>query len=337
MRILIIGPSWVGDSVISQSLFKTIHSNLDDAEIHVLAPEWTIDIFKRMKEVSKTIVLPFKHGELKFKERFSLGKDLENKYDRCIVLPNSLKASFVPFFANIPIRTGWRGEMRYFFLNDIRKLNKQRYPRMVERFIALGLEPSEKLPMDIPYPSLKVDEKNLDKLLKQGILDLNKPTISLCPGAEFGPSKRWPAKYYADIANEFSSRNWQILILGSPNDVEVGADIESYLNPSSGIINLTGKTSLVDVVDLLSISKLAVSNDSGLMHIAAAVDINLVALFGPSSPDFTPPLSKKCKVIRKAEGYSKVREGSGPKGYHQSLIDISPQEVLSELDKLAPH
>ena len=337
MRILIIGPSWVGDSVISQSLLKTIHSNLDDAEIHVLAPEWTIDIFKRMKEVSKTFVLPFKHGELKFKERFSLGKDLENKYDRCIVLPNSLKASFVPFFANIPIRTGWRGEMRYLFLNDIRKLNTQRYPRMVDRFIALGLQPSEKLPLDIPYPSLKVDDKNLNNLLKQGILDLNKPTISLCPGAEFGPSKRWPAKYYAEIANEFSSRNWQILILGSPNDVEVGADIESYLNPSSGIINLIGKTSLVDVVDLLSISKLAVSNDSGLMHIAAAVDINLVALFGPSSPDFTPPLSKKCKVIRKAEGYSKVREGTGPNGYHQSLIDISPQEVISELDKLAPH
>ena len=135
MKILIIGPSWVGDAVISQSLLKIIIDRCESSTIDVLSPDWTLDIFKRMEEVSKSLIFPFKHGDLKLRERANFGKKLKVKsYDQVIVLPNSLKSALVPFFANIPKRTGWIGEMRYFLLNDIRKLNKNIYPRMVDRF-----------------------------------------------------------------------------------------------------------------------------------------------------------------------------------------------------------
>jgi len=332
MKILIVGPSWVGDSIISQSLFKVIKSNNKDSKIEVIAPKWTKEIFLRMKEVSRTILLPFDHGDFKFKERVQIGKNLKNEnYDQSIVLPNSLKSSLVPFYADIPLRTGWRGEYRYFLLNDLRTLNEVSYPRMVDRFVALGLKKLDTLPVDMPYPRLDVDTENLKRLSSLYGIYLNKPTIAFCPGAEFGPAKRWPAHYYAKVVNEFLSKQWQILLLGSPNDISVGEQIEQNIYSKNSVLNLIGKTKLVDVVDILSVPEVVVSNDSGLMHIAAALDTKLLALYGPTSPDFTPPLCKRSIIMRKNEGYSKTRKGSDSEGYHQSLIDIRPAEVIEHL------
>tara|TARA_B100001765_G_scaffold150127_1_gene96268 strand:- start:2048 stop:3142 length:1095 start_codon:yes stop_codon:yes gene_type:complete len=361
MKILIVGPSWVGDAVISQSLYKVIHLKSEDTTIDVLAPKWTIDIFERMAEVSETILAPFGHGDFKPKERAELGKRLKDKeYDQAIILPNSLKSSLVPFFADIPIRTGWKGEMRYFLLNDIRKLNKNTHPRMVDRFVALGLKDSDQLPSDIPYPTLLGNENNTYRLSESHGFPPNSltPIISLCPGAEFGPSKRWPSEYYAEVAKEFLSKGWNVVLLGSLNDVPIGKEIEKYLpeelpmealeygdqkpnlnRPNSTQIhdthffNLIGKTKLVDAVDILKVSELVVSNDSGLMHIAASVDVPLIALYGPTSPEFTPPLSNKAKVIKKSEGFTKLRSGDLEGGYHQSLKDIKPKEVLAALSE----
>lgn len=335
MKILIVGPSWVGDSVISQSLFKLIKTKPENPEIHVLAPQWTVNIYERMKEVSKTSILPFNHGDFKIKERFELGRSLRNEsYDQAIILPNSLKSSLVPFFAGIPMRTGWSGEVRYFLINDIRKLNKTSHPRMVDRFVSLAFKKGEGIQSNIPYPSLTIDKKNLDLLSSTHGFELDKSTICFCPGAEFGPSKRWPSDYYAEVVNEFILRDWQIMLLGSPNDIPIGEEIKKELQQNQNFFNLIGKTRLVDAIDILSMAKLVLSNDSGLMHIAAALEVNLVALFGPSSPEFTPPLSKKSVIIRKNEGYSKVRKGIGRSGYHQSLLDIKTSEVIESLEEI---
>ncbi len=332
MKILIVGPSWVGDSVISQSLFKEILLKSKKAEIDVLSPEWTRNIFSRMDEVSKTIKLPFSHGEIKIKERVDLGKELKRKnYDQAIVLPNSLKSALVPYFSEIPIRTGWRGEMRYFLLNDMRILDKNIFPRMVDRFVALAFKKNEDLPLSIPYPSLKTDKENLDLLRVNFKIDLTSPLICLCPGAEFGPAKRWPTKYYSKVANEYLKKNWQVILLGSMNDVRIGKEIKGNINKESGFLNLIGQTKLVDTIDILSSANLVLTNDSGLMHIAASVDTPLVALYGPTSPEFTPPLSNKVKVIKNNEGFTKLRSGDLEDGYHQSLKDIKPEEVLAVL------
>ena len=332
MKILIVGPSWVGDSVISQSLIKVILSKSKEAKIDVLSPEWTRNIFKRMDEVSETITLPFSHGEMKIKERVDLGKTLKEKnYDQAIVLPNSFKSCLVPYFGEIPIRTGWRGEMRYFLINDMRILDKKIFPRMIDRFVALAFKKNENLPSSIPYPSLKVEEENLDSLRVNFGIDSILPLICLCPGAEFGPAKRWPTNYYSEVANDYLKKNWQVILLGSPNDIPVGEDIKKNINKESGFLNLIGKTKLVDTIDILSSSNLVLTNDSGLMHIAASVDVPLVALYGPTSPEFTPPLSNKVKVIKKNKGFTKLRSGDLEGGFHQSLKDIKPKEVLAAL------
>jgi len=335
MKILIVGPSWVGDSVISQSLFKVIKLNCADSKIDVLAPKWTKDIFERMEEVSETMLLPFDHGDFKFGDRAKLGKSFKEKsYDQSIVLPNSMKSAIVPFYADIPLRTGWRGEYRYILLNDLRKLNEVSYPRMVDRFMALGLQEYDKLPSETPHPSLEIDEENLNRLSSKHGIDLNKPSLAFCPGAEFGPAKRWPSHYFSEVAKEFSSKGWQILLLGSSNDILVGEQIEQSLDPNNSVLNLIGKTSLVDALDILSVPQLVLSNDSGLMHITAALNTKLLALYGPSSPDFTPPLSDNSVIIRKGEGYSKVRRGLDPDGYHQSLLDIKPSKVIERLHSM---
>jgi len=221
--------------------------------------------------------------------------------------------------------------MRYFLINDLRVLDKKAYPRMVDRFVALALDKGSSLPSDIPLPELRVDEENLLQLIKKYSIKIDTPLICLCPGAEFGPAKRWPASNFAQVANAYLKKDWQVILLGSENDVSVGKEITESVNKNLNFFNLIGKTKLEDVVDLLASSQLVLTNDSGLMHIAASVQVPLLALFGPTSPNFTPPLSPKAKIIRKAKGYTKIRQGSLEGGYHQSLIDIKPPEVLEAL------
>ena len=334
MKILIVGPSWVGDAVMAQSLYKIIKSR-NDHQIDVLSPEWSVGILQRMEEVSEVIISPFKHGELNLQERRSLGKRLrERDYDKSIILTNSFKSSLVPYFANIPTRVGWLGEFRYGFINDIRKFNKHESMLMIERFALLESNSFEA--EKIPRPSLSVDGDNVEALLFSHGIDEARPTIALCPGAEFGPAKRWPSYYYSEITDDYLSKGWNVIILGSSKDSKVALDIKNHLSIAShkNLFDLTGKTTLPDAVDILSMTDIVLTNDSGLMHIAAAVEAPLVALYGPSSPEFTPPLGKKFKVIRKESGYKKVRIGNAKEGYHPSLISIKPKEVLEELSSL---
>lgn len=334
MKILIVGPSWVGDAVMAQSLYKIIKSR-NDHQIDVLSPEWSVGILQRMEEVSEVIISPFKHGELNLQERRSLGKRLrERDYGKSIILTNSFKSSLVPYFANIPTRVGWLGEFRYGFINDIRKFNKHESMLMIERFALLESNSFEA--EKIPRPSLSVDGDNVEALLFAHGIDEERPTIALCPGAEFGPAKRWPSYYYSEITDDYLSKGWNVIILGSSKDTKVALDIKNHLSIAShkNLFDLTGKTTLPDAVDILSMTDIVLTNDSGLMHIAAAVEAPLVALYGPSSPEFTPPLGKKFKVIRKESGYEKVRIGNVKEGYHPSLISIKPKEVLEELSSL---
>ena len=337
MKILIVGPSWVGDAVMAQSLYKIIKDSNPQSKIDVLSPEWSLGILNRMDELDDVICSPFDHGDLRIKDRIRFGYSLRDRsYDQAIVLTNSLKSSFIPFTANIPKRTGWLGEMRYGFINDIRKVNKNKHKLMVEKFSCLSINPLVDNNYEIPWPSLRVDLINLSKLLKKYSFEQSHESIAICPGAEFGPSKRWPANYYAEVIRHYLSKNWQVFILGSKNDLPVAKAIEDQVPPENKalLFNFTGQTSIEDAVDILSTCDLVLTNDSGLMHVAAAVNVKLLALYGPTSPKFTPPLSKKAKVIQKIEGYEKTREGELEEGYHYGLSMIKPEEVLDSLSHL---
>ena len=188
----------------------------------------------------------------------------------------------------------------------------------------------------LDFPSLSIDLVNQKNVLSKLSIDSSLRSLALCPGAEFGPAKKWPPEYYAEVARAYIDRGWNILCLGSPNDQETGEKIESFhdLNKENKFYNLIGKTSLSDAIDILGLCNRVLTNDSGLMHIAAAVGTPLVALYGPSSPAYTPPLTDNKKILRKMEGYEKKREGDLDRGYHRSLLAIKPTEVLNALEEL---
>ncbi|EMH4150349.1 ADP-heptose--LPS heptosyltransferase RfaF [Providencia stuartii] len=343
MKILVIGPSWVGDMMMSQSLYRTLKAQYPQAQIDVMAPQWCRPLLAKMPEVNAAIPMPLGHGALAIGERRKLGLSLrQNGYDQAIVLPNSFKSALVPFFAKIAKRTGWRGEMRYGLLNDLRTLDKAAFPLMVQRYVALAydkqnIHSAADIPESILWPKLAVNEQEVTEAIKAFNINTTRPIIGFCPGAEFGPAKRWPHYHYAALAEQLiSEKGYQVFLFGSQKDHDAGEEIRQSLTDSAHehCSNLAGKTSLEQAVNLIASCQAVVSNDSGLMHVAAALDKPLVALYGPSSPDFTPPLSNKAEVIRLISGYHKVRKGDGASGYHQSLIDIQPQLVVDALARL---
>lgn len=343
MNILVIGPSWVGDMMMSHSLYQQLKVQYPNCEIDVMAPDWCRPLLARMPEVRKAISMPIGHGAFRLCERYQLGKNLRNQYDMAIVLPNSLKSAFIPLFAKIAKRRGWKGESRYFLLNDLRS-NKNDYPMMVQRYVALAFEqgaiPSaEQLPVAYPYLNTDAEQINATKakFSKQFEYAENRPAIGFCPGAEFGPAKRWPHYHYAKLAENLIAQGYSIRLFGSKKDEEVGEQIRLSLPESQQryCVNLAGQTDLNQAVDLIADCQAVVSNDSGLMHIAAALNKPLVALYGPTSPQYTPPLAKSAVIIRLIEGgLIKIRKGEGAEGYHQSLIDITPEMVMAKLSEL---
>jgi len=329
-KILIIGPAWVGDMVMAQCLFRLLKQRDPNVVIDVLAPAWSLPILARMPEVSSAIVMPIGHGAFALRKRYQIGKSLrDKKYTQSIVLPNSFKSALIPFFANIPVRTGWMREMRFLILNDVRRLNKKRYPLMIERFIALGLPSNAELPQPLPIPSLQISAESCAQALKTHQLSLERPILALSPGAEFGPAKRWPEEYYAQIANAKLNEGWDVWLFGSAKDNEVTERIMALTQQRC--INLAGKTKLEEAVDLLSVATMVVSNDSGLMHIAAALNKPLVVVYGPTSAGFTPPLNAQAKIISLALPCQPCFQRECPLQHHRCMRDLKPSQVLESM------
>jgi heptosyltransferase-2 len=331
VRILVVGPSWVGDMVMAQSLFMALKQRRKNCVIDVLAPAWSLAILDRMPEVRKAIVMPLGHGQFNFKERKALGKELRSEqYDQAIVLPNSWKSALIPYFAGIKQRTGFLGEMRWGLLNDTRKLNKQFLTKTVQRFVALASEPSAILP-EIPQPRLLIDPASVEDAKEAFEIPQSiSKVLGLCPGAEYGPAKRWPEAHYAQLAKQALDKGWQVYLFGSEKDVQV----TSKINTLSGrrCRDFAGKTSLTEALDLMSLCNTVVSNDSGLMHVAAALNIKTIALYGSSDPHFTPPLHPDAKVISLGLSCSPCFKRECPLGHLDCLNNIRPERVVSLLD-----
>lgn len=290
---LVIGPAWVGDMVMAQSLFITLQQQGE--VIDVLAPAWSLPLLSRMPQVHEGLALQSGHGQLGLGERWRLGRQLRTRnYQRAIVLPRSFKSALVPFFSGAIIRSGYQGEMRYGLLNDRRRLDKQLLPRTVDRYVALAYPADPGHVPDIPQPALQVDEANRQRLLAALALNLDRPVIAFMPGAEYGPAKRWPLAHYAALARSLLAAGKQVWIIGS---VKEGKNAEEIAQQAVGVVNLCGKTRLEDAIDLLSLADAAVSNDSGLMHVAAATGTPLVAIYGSSTPAYTPPLADRVQVL----------------------------------------
>jgi heptosyltransferase-2 len=334
-KVLVVGPAWVGDMVMAQSLYQLLRERDSGCVIDVLAPAWSLPLLSRMPEVRHGIELPLGHGELGLAARYRLGRVLRGeKYDRAIILPRSLKAALIPFFARARQRSGYRGELRYGLINDMRPLDKAVLGKTVERYLALGMAAAEPLPpRAIHTPQLRTDGENLSALLDRLQLG-GEGAVALLPGAEYGPAKQWPVAYWAELAVRLREAGRPVWLLGSQKDRATAQQIVQLAGEPAGIINLCGKTELVDAVDLLSTCSAAVSNDSGLMHVAAAVGIPVVGIYGSSTPEYTPPLTDKAEVLYLGLGCSPCFKRVCPQGHTNCLAQLTVEQAMAACQRL---
>lgn len=334
-RILIISPAWIGDAVLAQSLYKSLKRRDTQVTISVIAPAWSQTPLYRMPEVSDVIEMPVGHGELKLRTRWRMGRWLYRqgdnaRYDQAIVLPRSFKSALLPWFAGIRQRTGYCGEYRYGLLNDIRPFDKVAMPSYVMRSVFLGEQPgTSPQNVETPEPSLTVDKSNRDACLRRLGLDTSLQeyprVLALMPGAAFGPSKRWPPEYFGDVARRFIRKGWQAWVFGSVAEHSLGEKIQEHA--SSAVQNLCGRTLLEEAIDLLSLATLAVSNDTGLMHIAAAVGCPVVAIYGSTAPELCPPMIISSRSLWRNLECSPCRKRTCRYGHYRCLTEISPDAV----------
>ena len=298
--------------------------------VDVVAPPWCGPVYARMRGVGEILDAPALHGEFAFAARRAFGRSLrQRRYTHAYVLPNTWKSALVPLFARIPIRVGYVGEMRYGLLTEARRLDRKRLPQLVSRYAALA-RPRPATFAASPAPHLVPNDENLRQAMQALGLSRAHRVAILCPGAEFGPAKRWPAERFAALSRRLAEDGYAIWILGSPNDREIAQALVAALPASvRNVVDLTGRTDLGTAIDLMSIASIVVSNDSGLMHAAAAVDAPLVALFGSSSPAYTPPSSPVAHIAKIDIACSPCFKRECPLGHFRCMRDLSPDLVYN--------
>jgi len=330
MNALVIAPQWIGDAVMTEPLLRRLHARGERLTVGALP--WVAPVYRAMPQVADVIEFPFAHGGLQFKARRSIAKRIEGQFDKAYVLPNSLKSALLPFLASIPQRIGYLGEARIGLLTH-RLKNPKNKPPMVAFYSALSGEGG----LEHDRPELHLNAADIaptlnDLGLRQGAY------VVFAPGAEFGPAKRWPAAHFAELAARL---DLPVVLLGSGKEAALCDEIAAPVNAAQAgkCLNLAGKTSLPQALGLIAASRSTVSNDSGLMHVAAALGVPQVAIFGSSSPLHTPPLSDKARVLwlKTDPAYqppldcAPCFERECPLGHTRCLNDISAERVLQAL------
>ena len=332
MRILVVAPAWIGDTLLAQPLFARLRSQHAKIVIDALAPPWTAPVLGRMPEISEVIEAPFKHGALRLLDRWRLARMLAKRsYDRAVVLPNSFKSALIPWFANIPERVGFNGEQRYGVLNIRHRLDEAALPLMAERYAKLAEPPRAMPARPLARTTIRIDESNRTRAARQLGLALDRPVVAFCPGAEYGPAKRWPIRHFITLARALAGHGKRVWLFGGPNDRAITGAIQQA--SGEACIDLAGRTDLGDAIDLMSYASCVVANDSGLMHVAAALDRPLVALYGSSSPHHTPPLAPAARIVSLSLACSPCYARECPLGHFRCLEDLDPIRVFQSIDE----
>lgn len=328
MKALIVAPAWIGDTVMAQALFMRLHQYIPGLHLDALAPPWVAPVLERMPQIAQIIASPFAHGELALRARYRLARTLaQGAYQRAYLLPNSLKSALIPALAGIPERIGFTGEARYALLNRRHTLDAAALPQMSERFAQLAEPVGGSLPLPLPLPRLTSSSAQQTAALAALKLARPEKIAVFCPGAEYGPAKRWPERHFAALADQLVRRGYGVWLVGSGKDRAVGDEIVR-LATATAPLNLCGSTSLAQAIDLIAAASIVVCNDSGLMHVAAALARPLVAVYGSSSPAFTPPLSADARIISLNLECSPCFARVCPLGHFDCLNKLEPARVL---------
>ena len=316
-RLLIVAPNWIGDALMAQPLLARLREMYPGAPIDVVAPPWVAPVMRRMAEVDTVIEAPLRHGELALGARWRLGRELKSRgYARAIVLPNTWKSALLPLFAGIPLRVGYRGEARYGLLNVMHDGTE---PSMVLHYARLAERPGAAIQAVLPEPKLRVGAGEIEAAKRK--FGIAGPYAALCPGAEYGPAKRWP--YFKELAAGLSIDK---VLLGSTKDREASGGIPGR--------DLVGKTTLDEAISLIAGAQFVVTNDSGLMHVAAALGRPQVALFGSSSPEHTPPLSTAARVLWLRVECSPCFQRECPLGHFRCMREMTVASVREAIQNL---
>jgi len=335
MKALIVAPAWIGDAIMAQPLFARLRALHPGLRLDALAPRWVAPVLQRMDDIAEVVDSPFNHGQLALGERWRLARELAaRRYDAAWVLPNSLKSALAPFLAGIPRRVGFTGESRYGLINVRHTLDKAALPLMIERFMQLAEAPGAPLPKPIAQPRLRSTAADQQRTLDELSLERPPRLVAFCPGAEYGPAKRWPAAHFAALARALGERGRAVWLFGSPKDHAVAEEISRQAPGCCR--NLCGATSLGQAVDLLALAEVVICNDSGLMHVAAALDRPIVALYGSSSPGFTPPLSDQADILSLKLPCSPCFKRQCPLGHLDCLNKLLPEQVLAAVEQRSP-
>ena len=331
-RILIVAPSWVGDAILSEPLVAVLREPLGEPIVDVLAPPWCAAVYARMRGIGHIVENPLGHGELGLGRRRALAREIRARaYTYAFILPNSFKSALIPWFAGIPRRIGYAGEGRRALLTETRRLDPKAFPRLVDRFVALAVPKGRLIPTP-PAPVLVPNAANAAAAMRALKLSTHRPIAIFCPGAEYGPAKRWPAEHFIALARRLLEEGYAVWLLGSPNDQAAALPIAAAI---PGVRDLTGRTDLGTAIDLLSLASVVVSNDSGLMHAAAAVGRPLVALFGSSSPDYTPPLSPLAQIAKIDIACSPCFQRECPLGHFKCMRELDVEVVHDLAQKVS--
>jgi heptosyltransferase-2 len=316
---------------MAQPLFARLRQSMPELELDAFAPAWVAPALSRMPEISRIVANPFAHGELALGKRFRLARELARDYRQAYVLPNSFKSALLPFFAGIRERIGFTGEARFGLVNIRHRLDEKALPLMVERFAQLAVPPGMPLPRPVEAPRLCSTPEDQSKTLRELSLACPAPPIVFCPGAEYGPAKRWPGEHFAALARALLQEGHRLWLIGSGKDRAIADAILARLDrdEQEGCLNLCGVTRVDQAIDLIALARLVVCNDSGLMHVAAALDRPTVAIFGSSSPDFTPPLSSHAEVLRAKLSCSPCFKRECPLGHLACLHQLTPDRILA--------
>lgn len=323
--------------VMSQTLYRLLRQARPEHAIDVVAPPWSVPLLEAMPEVDRAISLAVGHGELGLRRRYRLGRSLRaNHYEQAYVLPNSFKSALLPWFATIPQRTGFLGEHRWGLLNDIRHLDPRALPQLAQRYAALAAPATTAACAPLLQPRLQIKAEWTPQL-PEGFAAA--PVLALCPGAEFGSAKRWPVTSYADLANRYLAQGWGLILLGSKSDARITAQIKARIPQSrlGNTLDLAGETTLQQALGWLSRCDAVVTNDSGLMHVAAALGRPQVAIFGPTATQFTPPLNPRAHILSSDLECAPCAERECPLGHHHCMqlqtvdsVDRALQQVLQQ-------
>ena len=328
-RTLVISPNWIGDAVMAQPLLRQLKAAHPERAIDVLAPPSVAPVWRAMAEVDSVLETPFRHGALQLRERWKYARVLRARgYANAYVLPNTLKYALIPWLAGIALRVGYKGEQRYGLINQMHHDSVPPRP-MVAFYAALAHAPQAVPRAEPGPPRLQASGAQIAAANAHAGIALDRPLLVFAPGAEFGAAKRWPARHFAALARSAfeADPRTQLALLGSPKDKPACNDIAALIGPDSNVgaaavFNLAGATSLDQAIALLARADAVVANDSGLMHIASALNRPLIALYGPTDPEHAPPLSDVAAALSLRLACAPCRQRTCPLGHHQCMEQL---------------